>query len=807
MEGEERISLPQLIGGSAFGGLVFGYALFQTATAGLDISWLLLAAVTVLLVSRLDLGLSKKPGVVTISTAFLFTSFLLFGLMPSVVLAGIDAAITSLHNKSRRKLAIFNLGIASLSFLLSGAVVTLAFGSEPLARDPGKLVIATALLALCYCTLASAMSSIITALSRDEEYLAAWRDSFVWSAIPAIVGVIAGTLIIKLIELISFYAVIVALPLLAVGYMVYKIYLEKADQGVQQVEQAADLHLRTIEALAIAIDAKDEVTHDHVRRVQIYAAGLARLFGLSDAEIEALRAGALLHDIGKVAVPDYILNKPGALAPAEFEKMKEHTTVGAEILEKVDFPYPVVPVVRHHHERWDGRGYPDGLMGNQIPVTARILSVADCFDAMQEDRQYRKALTRPEAIKVLKEGSGAIFDPEITRAFLEHLPEFDAEVRHQGVDRQTGRLRADRMPAARNRLIETKETVVERIRAGHREVLSLYDVAEAIGGRVDLRDLFSLAAARLNDIVSYTTCALYLIDEETSELEIKLAAGRNADVFKGRRIAQGQGVTGWVVANRQPMHNCDPKLDFEAIKVEIREQYRTGIVVPLLNDFELFGALALYSTEVGSYEPDHLILAEAVAKVVTEAVASSKAEPATRTKALGDQLTGLPNARALRYRFEEQLDRAKRHRDAFCLVMIDLDGFKGINDQLGHQSGDHLLKGVARLLYNQIESSDFISRYGADEFVLILQVPPDQAPEVVRRLQRIVEGYDFKLKTPNTFTGISAGWACFGQDGTSLDELLLTADRRMHTDKARRRGVLSDTGALRTSELRTLNVM
>src|SRR5258708_12895705 len=128
---------------------------------------------------------------------------------------------------------------------------------------------------------------------------------------------------------------------------------------------------------------------------------LARKFGLSDAEIEALKAGALLHDIGKLAVPDYILNKPDKLTVAEFDKMKVHTIVGAEILTRVAFPYPVVPVVRHHHERWDGRGYPDGLREYQIPITARILSVVYCFDPVREHRQSRKPMTPAQPLELI----------------------------------------------------------------------------------------------------------------------------------------------------------------------------------------------------------------------------------------------------------------------------------------------------------------------------------------------------------------------------------------------------------------------
>src|SRR5260370_30484022 len=248
----------------------------------------------------------------------------------------------------------------------------------------------------------------------------------------------------------------------------------------------ADLPLRTIEALAIAIDAKDEVTHDHVRRVQIYATGLARLFGLTDPEVEALRAGALLHDIGKLAVPDYILNKPGPLTPAEFDKMKIHTIVGAEILERVGFPYPVVPVVRHHHERWDGRGYPDRLRGDEIPMTARILTLADCFDAVREDRSYRNAMTRNEAIAMLNEGSGIVFDPNVVRTFLDHLEEFEAEISEQHVEHQRVALLQQQHPGADVAGSESGPIVYEHIRSAHREVITLYDIAQTIGTSLNL---------------------------------------------------------------------------------------------------------------------------------------------------------------------------------------------------------------------------------------------------------------------------------------------------------------------------------
>src|SRR6266851_6923041 len=221
---------------------------------------------------------------------------------------------------------------------------------------------------------------------------------------------------------------------LLAAYLIYRSSIARLNTKSDETEALVRLHLATAEALATAIDAKDQTTHCHVRRVQIYAAGMGKLLGLADAEIAALEAGALLHDVGKLAVPDHILNKPGPLTPAEFEKMKVHTIIGTEILGRVGFPYPVLPIVRHHHEQWDGRGYPDGLSGEEIPLTARIMAVVDCFDSACEERPFRRGLNREEAIEMLKEGSGTHFDPKVVQLFIDLLPRFEAEISARGLD-------------------------------------------------------------------------------------------------------------------------------------------------------------------------------------------------------------------------------------------------------------------------------------------------------------------------------------------------------------------------------------
>ena len=791
---------------TVLGVLAFAVSALSVAAEPLDIQWILLSLVTILLVSRVDIGIPKRAGIITTSETFLFISILLYGTYPSVVLAGVDAAICKLLDRGKNKAVWFNVWVVSLAMFISGSVVTLVFGDATLSvRDLPTLLLKAAMLAVLYYLLNAGIAGALRRFRSEVAAAADSRDSFLWTSLTHLGSATAACLIVRLIDLISFYSFIITVPILTIIYFTYKVYVDKVEASNRHAEQMADLHLKTIEALAIAIDAKDEVTHDHVHRVQIYATGLAKLFGLTDGEIEALKAGALLHDIGKLAVPDYILNKPGPLTTAEFERMKVHTVVGAEILERVGFPYPVVPVVRHHHERWDGRGYPDGLKGDQIPMTARILTVSDSFDAMQEDRQYRKAMTREEAIQEVRAGSGKVFDPTVVGAFLDHLGEFEAQIRSQRVEVRMLPTRDD--DESEGAETNTGSKVFERIRSAHREVITLYDIAQTIGTSLDLRDTFAVFSSRLEDIVSYTSCVLYLQRSDSTEVEAAHASGRNAERFKGLRIASGAGITGWVVANRHPMHNCDPRLDFDVLGVDMAEEYRSASVVPLIKDEEVLGALALYSESVNCYDSDQLRLLEAVAKLASDAIANAVHHEMTEVSALTDLLTGLPNARALRYRFEEECDRAIRHKDTFAVVMMDLDGFKSVNDRLGHQAGDDLLRQGGELLTRLMRSSDFVSRYAGDEFVAILQVPADEAPELVSRIQVALDKYEYRYDGSIIYVGMSMGSASWGVEGDSFDELLLAADRAMYANKLKRKSLVSESTDPKTANLDQYRLM
>ena len=776
---------------SVAGLLAFGYASWSLFGSPIDSQWLLLGVVTILVVSRLDSAVPNAPRTIAISDSFIFTSVLLFGIWPSVVLAGLDGAVSALHHAERRKLAHYDAALKSLSILLAGVVVQAVLGGlDGLAGNPIQLFIAAGLISAIYYSVSAGVNGTFSALQQSEGRLKVWTGYLLWSFIPFFAAAAATGLIVLLISAISLNGFLIAAPVIAFAYLTYKPPVVIEEVAQQVTVETVHPTAKALEALTAVLEAKEGANREHVRRVQIYSTGLARIFGLSEPDIEALKAAALLHDIGKVAVPDYILNKPGRLTGSEFERMKTHVTAGADIVEAADFPYPIVPAVRYHHERWDGRGYPEGLKGNQIPMTARILALTDCFDSLREQSQQGPAKSREEAIGAIREESGKSFDPELVRTFLENLTDLEAEIRWQQVDlhHASSRKAAGVAELAFDRRVSERSRHAPA-RSGYHELSAVYELAKSIGPAFEFRDTFALFMSRLAETVPYTTCVLYQLKHAHNKIEVTFASGLNRNKLKGAKMASGSGIVGWVIANEQSMHNCDAKADFEALNADITDQYLTATVVPLQIDGEVTGALGVYSSENGAYSAEDLRLIEAVVRLLCDYIASAIPRE-LEAQALVDSITGLPNARALRHRFEDEIDRARKHKDTFALLMMDLDGFNSVNESLGYQAGDMILRQLALLLTSQIRSSDFVCRYGSDEFVAILQAGPDEIVEAATRIQRAVDKKDFGPAGASIFIGISVGFACFGPAEGTFDELLLTADRDMRADKIRRKALL-----------------
>ncbi|HEX8499195.1 MAG TPA: diguanylate cyclase [Pyrinomonadaceae bacterium] len=558
---------------------------------------------------------------------------------------------------------------------------------------------------------------------------------------------------------------------------------------------AAELHLRAVESLAIAIDAKDQTTHGHVRRTQVYALELGRLLNVGAGELEALRAGALLHDVGNLAVPEYILNKPGRLTAAEFEKMKVHTSVGGDIVKRVGFPYPVEDVVRFHHERWDGTGYPRGLKGERIPLVARIVSAVDFYDSMRCDRPYRAGLTREESLALLRRMAGKAFDPVVVEMFVKHLEDFDALLSAEDLREQVQPPPAERAADAdshRNDVASGAADGAEGFRSiarAQKEVAALHELAQMIGTSLNLQDTAALVAARLRAIVPFDACAVYALDDKTGRAEPVFAAGEWAEFFGSRGVSVGEGITGWVIANSRAMRGTPPELELAGAPEEVASRVADVVSCPLVREDGAFGAITLHSKTAGAYAEEHLRLLETVCLHTAGALANALAHERTRESALTDHLTGLPNARALSLMLEHRLAECRRYEgEVVSVLSIDLDDFKSVNEQFGHGVGDRVLVSVAGVIKGQLRQMDMLARVAGDEFLAVMPGAPGQvAAAVAERVRVAVESQSFNVKTGrNVQVTVSVGACCHPSDGDTAEDLLAAATRNMRLDRQTR---------------------
>jgi diguanylate cyclase (GGDEF)-like protein/putative nucleotidyltransferase with HDIG domain len=571
-------------------------------------------------------------------------------------------------------------------------------------------------------------------------------------------------------------------------YRTYKVYLGRIDDERRHVEEMADLHLATIEALALAIDAKDQTAQSHIRRVQVYATSIARGLGMSDTEIQGVKTAALLHDIGKLAVPEHILSKPGPLTSEEFQKIRAHPKIGAEIISSVPFPYPVAPLILSHHERWDGKGYPEGLKGEEIPLGARILTVVDYFDAVMAERPYHKPLAMDATIGLLKQEAGKALDPNVVQAFLRLLPSLLVEAGRLGLKGdETPALSATAGAAASGD--GPVKNVFDDIALAHREIFALYEIAQSMGTSLGLADTMTLISSKLSNLVPFSCAALFLLDETTDQLDCRFATGVDADVIRQVNVRSGSGLAGWVARNRRPVVNARPSTDLEAAGLDdLTTTLQSALACPLLVGERFIGVLATYHEEAGFYRDDHRRLLERICEQASSVIRNSLTYEQIREDSLTDTLTGLPNTRNLFTHLSRELARAQRLDTEVALLVMDLDRFKDINDTHGHHVGDRALREIARVLRETIRPYDMCVRYAGDEFVVVLSgCGAAEADQKRQELQQAVERIVFEVRPGRQIpVGISVGAAVFPHDAHSYEALLAAADSRMYKDKAAR---------------------
>jgi diguanylate cyclase (GGDEF)-like protein/putative nucleotidyltransferase with HDIG domain len=758
----------------------------------------LLAFSSVASALKVNLPLTTSGSTMSVSYAVDFASLLLLGANPTMIVAGTSAWSQCTFRTQVRSPAyrtLFSMASLVLTVKATGLVYTWLGGPPPgvpfSAIDIAKPLVGAATI---YFICNTAFVATAISLSTRQSVLRVWNENFLWSAPSYFVGALAAGGAAWVVDRGGYWMASLAAAPLYLTYRTYKVYLGRIQDQQRHVQQVSDLHLATIEALALAIDAKDQTAQSHIRRVQVYAAGLARACGMTPNEIQGVKTAALLHDIGKLAVPEHILSKPGPLTQEEFQKIRIHPQVGAEIISGVPFPYPVAPLILSHHERWDGKGYPAGLKGSEIPLGARILTVVDYFDALMSERPYHKAMALDAATGLLRQESGKALDPRIVELFIDMYPDLSAEAdASQEPSRKLTRVAAH-APAAQPAVGLVSEAagrtnVFEDIALAHREIYALYEIAQAMGSSLGVADTMALISSKLSNIVPFSCCALYLYSEESDLLRCRFATGIEAETVQQLTIRNGQGLTGWVARNRRPLVNASPSADFEAAGVTAPTRLQAALVCPLVFNERFIGTIAVYHTSSSIYSDDHRRLLDRISEQAAAVIYNSIVFEQTQEDSLTDPLTGLPNTRFMFMHLTRELARATRLKSEVSLLVMDLDNFKEINDTFGHHVGDRALRDVAGVLRAAIRPYDICVRYAGDEFIVVLSgCGGDEAERKRLELQQAVDDLAFEPRPGKRLRlAISVGAAVFPHDGDSYETLLATADSRMYRDKTGRK--------------------
>jgi diguanylate cyclase (GGDEF)-like protein/putative nucleotidyltransferase with HDIG domain len=574
-------------------------------------------------------------------------------------------------------------------------------------------------------------------------------------------------------------------------YRSYRTYLDRLEAETKHTEAIADLHLRTIESLSLAIEAKDHTTHNHLRRVQTYAIQLGKDLGLNEDELNALRAASILHDIGKLAVPEQILSKPGRLTPEEFDRMKIHPVVGAEILDRVQFPYAVVPIVLSHHEKWNGTGYPSGMSGASIPIGARILAVVDCFDALTSERPYRRAISYEDAVRQLISESGSSFDPRVVEAFEKRYRELEqidkSSTSTSSLFESLSSTNRHGAPSAGFAEVPNAAEVratsfLASIVSARQEAQLLFELAQTLGNSLSLRETLSVVAVRLKQMIPHDLIVVYVRERE--KLTPRYLHGVDYALFGLLEIPIGQGISGWVAQHEKPIINGDPATEFKHLGIPTRPtELQSTLSIPLQGREGVAGVISLYLKSNQAFTKDHLRMLMAASSKLGQYVENALEFEKAQDSASTDFLTGLPNARSICAHLNDELARSVRSGIPLAVLLCDLNGFKTVNDNYGHLTGNKLLQEIAKNLRAVCREYDLVGRFGGDEFVFVL--PEFDAATVAEFLPRVHAAVEKAAQTicNQKAVSVSVGSSSYPQDGVTPEELLSEADRVMYEVK------------------------
>ena len=759
-----------------------------------------------MLASTMKVRLPGMESTMSVHFLVILLGVLQLSLGETLVIGSAAALVQSLWKTKHRPQAvkvIFNvLGMTPLAISLTYFAYHL---SAQVIKDSTTLLL---LVAACTYFLSNTVTvAIVIALSENRSARKIWAETFFWSFPYYLVGAAMVGFVHVSTRYVGWQNALFIVPVMYWIYRTYQMYLgrledekRRAEIEEQQVhaerrhgQEVSGVLQRTIEGLALVIDAKDHTTHQHLHRVRIYAVEIALELELSEQEMEAIRAATLLHDIGKLAVPDHIINKPGRLSPEEFEKMKIHPTVGADILDKIAFNYPVASIVRAHHEKWNGQGYPYGLKGEEIPIGARILAAVDCLDALSSDRQYRKALPLDEAMKQVAAGAGTSFDPKVVeilqRRYLEleslavrSLEESQTDAHSFNYSVERGEQPDAGFELNLNGRPGSHTDFLSSIASARQEAHTLFELSQDLGNSLSLDETLSLFAMRLRKLVPYDSIVAFI--RKGDLLVPEFVSGENFRLLSSLEITVGTGLCGWVAQNARPIVNGNPSVETGfAQDARKASELRSALAVPLEGINGPVGVLALYQAEANAFTSDHLRVLQVITSKLALFIENALKYRQAEKSAISDFLTGMPNARALSMHLDQELARCKREHSTAAIMVCDLNGFKKINDRYGHLAGDRVLKIFAGLMRKACREYDYAARMGGDEFVIVApNMTPGSVSERARLLSAMAQEASREVCGTDMLTA-SLGAVFYPQDGSDTEHLLAEADRKMYAAK------------------------
>lgn len=780
----------------------------KMATAYPSHSWLRFAVylIAVLLSSGLKVYLPKGDGSMSVNFPFILLSIVQFSIGQAIALAAISV-FAQCRFKVLKPFTVVQIGFNVANVITSTTLTWLTF--EWLTRLHLELAPALAIAVTTYFFANTIPVALAIAWSKDEPPFGLWRREFPWYLPLYLVGAVLAAAAHLISLHFGWTTSLLLIPMVYTIHRAYRSQMKAIRDRQEHIEEVEALQLRTIEGLAMAIEAKDLNTHEHLLRVRVYVSEIGSAMGLPKDQMQALLIASFLHDIGKLAVPEHIINKPGKLTPEEFEKMKIHPLVGADILARVRFPYPVVPIVRSHHEAWDGSGYPDGLKGEEIPVGARILTVVDCFDALASDRPYRKAMPLEKAMEFVNGKAGSQFDPKIVAILNARYIELEHMAREQrgGLERLNSQIEVWRgvAPSAGFQVdnVRPESDQLRELTAGNmasapsdfsvdflsliaeanREAQAIFEMSQTLGSSLSPNETISVMSSRLRRLIPFDCFAVYL--KIGDALSLQYIDGDGAHCFSSKRAPIGEGLSGWVAECGKAILNGNPKVEpHYDVDPSSSIQLASALSLPLLDlTKQVFGVLTVYSIEANAYSRDHMRILQAVESKFSLSLENALRFRTAEKDAQIDFVTQLPNGRRFFVGLEAELNRAGRSGEPFAVVVCDLNSFKAVNDRQGHQAGDLLLRTIAAIFKECCRSYDMVARVGGDEYVFLFPgVRQETCASLLQQIEESVSKAGREMKFDTQVTA-SIGAAYYPADGETAEALLGSADRRMYLHK------------------------